>query len=257
MNWPSYLEAIRRESVALADAAALSLDPAVPSCPGWTVRDVVGHTGAVQRHKEQIVRERRLDGAVDLVEPPQDGLMEWFRAGSELLLETLANTDPSVPVYSWHNADQSVGFWYRRMAHETAIHRVDAELGHGLVNPVEAVLAADGIDEVLTVMMEGYPGWAAATETGDTLRIECTDQPGDWSVRFISWSGTGPGSRIEYRNEPGIVFAETDKPTTVLRGTAGDLDLFIWGRGPSDNLVAEGDPSMVDRLRDVAALSTG
>ncbi len=257
MNWTSYLAAIRRDSAALADAATLGLDPAVPSCPGWTVRDVVGHTGAVQRQKEQIVRERRMDGGPDLAEPPEHGLIDWFRAGSELLLETLANTDPSLTVYSWYPADQTVGFWYRRMAHETAIHRVDAELGHGIVNPVEAGLAADGIDEVLTVMIEGYPRWASATETADTLTLECTDQPGSWSMRFITWSGTGSESGTEYRNEPGIVFAEMDQPTTVLRGTAGDLDLFIWGRTPGDHLTAVGDPSLVDRLRVLAALSTG
>ncbi len=257
MNWTSYLEAIRSNSAALANAAALGLDPAVPSCPGWTVREVVGHTGAVQRQKARIVRERRMDGGPDLDDPPAEGLIDWFRAGSELLLETLANTDPALPVFSWYAADQTVGFWYRRMAHETAIHRVDAELGHGIVNPVESGLAADGIDEVLTVMMEGYPGWADAIETEHTLTIECTDQPGRWSMRFITWSGTGPESGTEYRDEPGIVFTETAKPTTVLRGPAGDLDLFLWGRGSSDKLAAEGDPTLVGRLREVAALSTG
>ena len=231
-------------------------EPLLRGDPGDRAPQV--RAGAVQRQKEQIVRERRMDGGPDLVEPPPgDEVIEWFLAGSELLLETLATTDPAIPVYSWHAADRSVGFWYRRMAHETAIHRVDAELGHGLVNPVESVLAADGIDEVLTVMMEGSPDWAAVQGTSHTLRIECTDQPGSWSMRFITWSGTSPQTGIDYRDEPGIVFEETDQPTTILRGPAGALDLFVWGRGPRDTLAAAGDLSLVDRLRATAAASTG
>jgi uncharacterized protein (TIGR03083 family) len=257
MNWDSYLEAIHRESAALAAAALLGLDPAVPSCPGWTVRDVVGHTGAVHRQKEQIVRERWKDGGPTLPDPPDTGLVEWFREGSELLLETLAGADPALPVSSWYPADQSVGFWIRRMAHETAIHRVDAELGHGIVNPVESVLAADGIDEILAVMMEGHPEWATPTATHDTLRIECTDQPGSWSLRFITWSGTGPESGTVYQDEPGIVFEEVARSTAVLHGTATDLDLFLWGRGPREPLATDGNLAMVEKIRAIAADSTG
>ena len=257
MNRQAYLDAIRRESAALAAAAALGLDPVVPSCPGWSVRNVVGHTGAVQRQKEQIIRERWMDGAPGLADPPDSGLVDWFRAGSKLLLGTLAETDPSTPVYSWYSADRSVGFWYRRMAHETAIHRVDAELGHGIVNPVQSILAADGVDEILTVMMEGYPDWAIPTATGDALRIECTDQPGSWSLQFITWSGTSPESGTKYRDEPGIVFDEAAKPSAVLRGPAGDLDLFLWGRGPRATLGTDGDLALVDKLRGIAADSTG
>ena len=143
------------------------------------------------------------------------------------------------------------------MAHETVIHRVDAELGHGIVNPVESVLAADGIDEILTVMMEGHPEWATPTAAQDTLRIECTDQPGSWSLRFITWSGTGPESGTVYQDEPGIVFEEVAKPAAVLHGTATDLDLFLWGRGPREPLAMDGNLALVEKVRAIAADSTG
>jgi uncharacterized protein (TIGR03083 family) len=257
MDRTSYLQAIRRESDALVAAASLGLDPAVPSCPGWTVRDVVRHTGAVHRHKEQIVRERWRDAAPDPIDPPTEGLVEWFLFGSETLLATLSRTDPTIPVYSWFPPDQSVGFWYRRMAHETAIHRVDAELGHGIINPLEPALAADGVDEILTVMMEGYPDWATATATDQTLRIDCRDRSDSWSMRFITWSGTGPESETKYENKPGIAVEDVDNPATILGGAAGDLDLFLWGRGPKDHLTTEGDPSLIDSLRAIAADATG
>ena len=233
------------------------MDADVPSCPGWKVRDVVQHTGVVQRQKEQIVRERWMGTGPDLMDPPPTGLVEWFLAGSEKLLTTLAQTDPGIPVYSWFPPEQNVGFWYRRMAHETAIHRVDAELGHGTINPIDSGLAADGIDEVLTVMMEGFPAWATSTPSNQTLRIELDDQADSWSLRLITWTGVGPESGTKYRDEPGVVFELVDEPTTVMRGHASDLDLFLWGRGPKDALSVEGEASLVDTLRSIAAAATG
>jgi hypothetical protein len=122
---------------------------------------------------------------------------------------------------------------------------------------VDSVLAADGIDEILTVMMEGYPEWATPSATGDTLLIECTDQPGSWSLGFITWSGVAPESGADYRDQPGIVFNDAAQPTAVLRGPAGDLDLFLWGRGNREALSIEGDLALVQRLRGIAADSTG
>jgi uncharacterized protein (TIGR03083 family) len=258
MDWSTYLQAIRRESDALSEAGRLGLEPAVPSCPGWTVRDVVEHTGLVHRHKERIVRERWIDSAPEphKPDPPTTGLIDWFENGVHELLETLAANDPNLPVFSWYPSDQSVGFWYRRMAHETAIHRIDAELGHDIVRSIDPPLAADGIDEILTVMMEGFPDWASSNTTRDTLRVECTDRPGSWSVRFITWSGVGPESGTDYRDEPGILFEEIEAATTTLSGPASDLDLFLWGRGPKERLSIHGEAALVDRLRGIAREAT-
>jgi uncharacterized protein (TIGR03083 family) len=219
---------------------------------------VVSHTGLVHRHKERIVRERWVDSPPEFqrLEPPTAGLIDWFEEGVHELLETLAANDPNLSVYSWYPPDQTVGFWYRRMAHETTIHRIDAELGHDIVRSIDPPLAADGIDEILTVMMEGFPSWASSTTTGDTLRIECTDRPGSWSVRFITWSGVRPESGTDYQNEPGIVFEPIQAATATLSGTASDLDLFLWGRAPKERLSIAGDETLVDKLREIAAAAT-
>lgn len=256
MDFDAYLTAIRRESDTLASAATRGLDQPVPSCPGWTVRDVVRHTGAIHRQKGQIVRERWLDEQPPLVDPPQSGLLEWFRSGANSLLATLDATDPATPIYSWFPPDQTVGFWYRRMAHETVIHRVDAELAHGVPLPLDAALAADGIDEVLTVFMVGSPEWSEEIRSEPTLRLECTDQPGTWDLRFMTWSGTNPESGNEYQDEPGVVFDEVAGPSAVAQGSASDLDLFLWGRSPGDRLAVEGDTSLLDALRSIAAAAT-
>jgi len=250
-----YLTAIRRESEALLAAAAHGLEAAVPSCPGWTVGDVVAHTGVVHRHKEQIVREQWTEGSPERVEPPSDGLLGWFRRGVDRLIHTLAAHDPAEPASTWHPPDQTVGFWYRRMAHETAIHRVDAELGHHEAGRVERRLAGDGIDELLGVMLTGCPEWATVTPTDHVLRLECTDTDGTWTLRQVTFSGTSPSEGTRHAGEPAFVFDEA-APVSVVRGTASDLLLYGWGRGPADRLQVEGDVDVVRMLRTVAARET-
>ena len=56
---------------------------------------------------------------------------------------------------TWWPPDQTVGFWLRRMAHETSIHRRDVESAVGAETPVAPDLAVDGIDEVLALMLAG------------------------------------------------------------------------------------------------------
>jgi hypothetical protein len=106
-------------------------------------------------------------------------------------------------------------------------------------------------------MMEGAPEWAESTATDQTLRIDCDDRPGSWALRFITWTGTGPESGTKYLNEPGVVFGTVDEPTTVVRGSASALDLFLWGRGPRRSLTISGEASLVGTLRAIAAAATG
>ena len=59
------------------------------------------------------------------------------------------------------------------MAHETAVHRVDAELARGASTPVDAGLAMDGVDELLHIMLAG--DWSEDADdamTGQRVAIE-------------------------------------------------------------------------------------
>lgn len=256
MNTGDYLNAIRADGQAVLDVAARGLDPPVPTTPGWTVGDVVSHLGQVHRHKAHIVRDL-LAAEPPMVEPPpRESLLEWFAEGVHDLTEILSVTDPATGVHTWHAPDQTVGFWIRRMAHETLIHRVDAELGHGPHSPVGAELGADGVDEILNVFMGGYPEWAEVTRSQVVVRLESEGR--HWQVRFGSWTGTSPNSRREFTDVAGIEFDTTgSEPDVVIRGPGDALDLFLWGRGSADGLVVEGHPSVLLYLRDVAADSTG
>lgn len=256
MNNGDFLRAIRADGQATLDAAGLGLDSPVPTTPGWTVEDVVSHLGRVHRQKAHIVREL-LVAEPPTVEPPStDSLLDWFAEGLHDLTEILSVTDPATPVHTWHEPDQTVGFWIRRMAHETLIHRVDAELGHDVHSPVGAELGADGIDEILDVFMGGYPDWAQVDRSSVVVRLESEGRT--WRLRFLSWTGTSPNSGREFTDVAGIEFdTGHSKPDAVIRGPGDALDLFLWGRGSADGLIVDGHPSVLLYLRDVAADATG
>lgn len=256
MDWSTYLMHLESDGRLLEAAAHSGLDADVPCCPGWLVRDVVEHTGIVHRHKTSIVRGRLLENP-DPVDAPTSDVVSWYRSGLDELLETLRAANPTEHVFTWYPPDQSVGFWYRRMAHETLIHRVDAEQGLGAVSPIDAELAADGIDEVLTVYVGGYPPWGAFDPSADVARIECVDRPEAWNVRFGRFSGTSPVTGTSYDLDSFITIAAELAPTAVIRGSAADLDLWLWGRAALDRTGLSGDDSLAVRLRSICEEGMG
>jgi uncharacterized protein (TIGR03083 family) len=239
-----YLEAVRSEGTALAAAARRGLDPPVPPCPGWTVADVVLHTGMVHRHKLEIVRGRLAQPPRPWPPPAPDRteLLGWYEQGLEELLTVLEDADPETRVWTFHRPDQTVAFWRRRMAHETAVHRVDAESGHGEPGPVPAALAADGVGELLQVFLGPHLDGGPVGGRGETLHLHATDAEAEWLLRLLP-----AGVEVERGHAKGDAAA---------RGTASDLLLFLWGRGPADRLAHVGDPALAPRVRELAARAT-
>jgi len=241
LAWARYLDEIRIHGDGLL-AAAGDMGAPVPSCPGWQVRNVVAHTAVVHRHKERIVRERlQMQPEKATAPDDDDAVVGWYAEGLDMLINTLAATDPSIRVYSWYPPDQSTGFWYRRMAHETAVHRTDVELAHGAPSPLPPDLAADGIDEVLGPIFCGQEP-AGFREDGRTVRLIMPDAGAELHLLL----GTG-------EREPGWVLADgaADEPVASISAPASDLDLWAWGRQPADVLKIEGDMSVVQWIREV------
>lgn len=248
----AYLAAIRREGDAFAAAAAAGLERAVPSCPVWTVRDLVTHLGRVFYNREELVR-RRMQEYPRTPRPGEDvDLLAWYRDGLDSVLAALAAADPADQVVTFHPPDHTVGFWYRRMAHEAAIHRIDAELAGGPPGPIEEQLAADGIDEVLEVFLAGCGEGVSASPGPARLLIESDGR--SWLVRFVDCAGRL--GRDEAKEWETIVLESHGVADAHLSGPPSDVDRFIWGRGGLDRLTVEGDVGLVHRLRAVAALST-
>ena len=157
MDVSAHVEALEREGALLALAAASAgLDAPVPTCPDWQVRDLVRHLGNVHRWASAVVRSARtspLDAEEQraLFGPrPRDAeLLAWFRSGHGELVEALIDASPDLECWAFLPAPSPLAFWARRQAHETAVHRIDAESAAGEVGPVAAAFAADGIDEML------------------------------------------------------------------------------------------------------------
>jgi len=238
METSEYLAAITTESNALADAAAVtSFDAPVLSCPGWTMIDLVVHAGLVQRWATEVVatnaQERPAFGAAPRFASSTE-LADWFREGSAALVAALAAADPDAPVWSFA-FDRKVTFWFRRQAQEVSVHRWDAELTAGAPTPLDAVLAADGIDEWLGMLAVRGVGALAEGEAETAFHLHCTDVDGEWLVRR-----SPDGLDIERAHAKGDVAA---------RGTASDLDLYLWGRIPVDALELFGDPALLEALR--------
>lgn len=269
-------EVIRTESARAADAlAAAPPDARVPACPDWSAADLAHHLGEVQGFWAQVVALAGPDAVVDLggdppagvVEPPRapdDELVGALRGASATLLDALAAHGPSERCWSWSAHGGDVAWVLRRQAHEVLVHRVDAEQVAGLpVTPADVAVAADGVDEMLAVMMSGLPDWASFTpDEAGRVRLVARDAGRSWLVGLGRFTGTSPRSGTTYDLDAGELVArdaaaaaEAGAAATVT-GTAWDLDRWLWGRGPLEALAVDGDVAVVDRFRAVLVESS-
>jgi uncharacterized protein (TIGR03083 family) len=239
-----YLGAIRTDADALATAAEKAgVDAGVPSCPDWKVADLLEHIGTVHRWAAMNLSRKPGDpylrsGQAGIEAPEDDSARAgWVREGAAHLVDALDGHSPDAECWTWAPPANN-GFWRRRQAHETAMHRVDAQLAAGTAEPIDAALASDGIDEWLYLLprMPWVP--EPITGNGETVHFHCTDVDGEWLVRLAP-----SGLEVEREHAKGDVAA---------RGTASDILCWMMGRGPVDLLEVFGDSALLDRWREAA-----
>jgi hypothetical protein len=131
-----------------------------------------------------------------------------------------------------------LAFWARRQAHETGIHRADAESPTGRITPFAPEVALDGIDELL------FGFFATPNDEADvpirTLQLHATDAEGDWVVEM----GTkGLAARLG-----------GDHADCAVRGSASDLHLLLWNRLSPEGLDVQGDSSLLTTWRENAQI---
>ncbi|ROS31608.1 uncharacterized protein (TIGR03083 family) [Cellulomonas sp. PhB150] len=257
---PQYTTVIADESHRCADALA-GTSPAgqVPACPEWTAADLAYHLGEVQDFWSRVVASAPAEPSDDAVPRPPDGeLVGFLRTRTSALLDALAVHEPGDACWSWSPVGGDIAWVLRRQAHEALIHRVDAEQTAGvpLTEPA-ADLAADGVAEMLEVMVSGLPGWATFTPDGARLRLLATDADRAWTVALGRFTGTSPTSGTTYDEDCAELVEDTPEGATgEVRGTAWDLDLWLWGRGPAGVLATSGDAGVADRLRAIIVESS-
>jgi uncharacterized protein (TIGR03083 family) len=251
LTFERYLELLADDANRMVTVAELGVDVAVPPCPGWTVADAVQHTAEVYLHKVACMQLQRRPSEDEWAHEPPDGvaLLDWFRDAHRTLESELTKRGPGAPSYTWWEDDQTVGFWYRRMAQETAVHRVDVESAHDAISPVDPDLAVDGIDEVLLLMLAGdwsqydpedWGGVSPAAGDGGTIQVRTGDHA--WRVGLHA-------DRIDV--EEGVGPAET-----TITGEPSELLLALWGRRPLSAVRIEGDEELVTAFRDRLRLAT-
>jgi len=241
MEYDGFVEHVRRDGERLASVAEGDLATPVPSCPGWTVRDLVAHVAQVYEHKIECTRLGRAPDPWPPEWPDTDRPVGWYRDAHARLLGVFEESDATTPSATWWPADQTVGFWARRMAHETAVHRVDAELARGVETPIDAELATDGVDELLRIMLEG--DWSDDLDdaaTGQRVAIETGRRV--WDVVL---------------DRGAMTVSDGDGPSDArLSGEPSDVLLWLWGRAGDDRITFEGDAETHRVLRERLTMAT-
>lgn len=239
------------EIAAFADLIeGVDLTTPVPTCPGWDLTALVKHTGVVHRWATQMMRDgatARLDfKQVDRNLPADpSGYPAWLREGAAALDAQLRGHAPDTAVWTW-GPGQSVGWWARRMVHETLVHRIDAALALGRPFAIDPEVAVDGIDEFLENLPAAgasfAPNVAELTGAGESLHLHATDAAGEWMITLtengFTW-GHGHG-----------------KGDAAARGAAADLLLLAYGRlGAADERFQRfGDTDLLDRWLRLSAI---
>jgi uncharacterized protein (TIGR03083 family) len=243
MEHPRLLSCLDADFTRLRQVAAPALSTGtaqpVPNCPEWTLDDLVQHVAFVYLHKVECMRQGKpQEWPPDVAGEPTLALLD--RSYAELTAEFTART-PEESTYTWYEPEQTVGFWIRRMAQETVIHRVDAEQATGApLADIPDDLALDGVEEVLERFL-AYGSAAWRDELGDSL--PATELP-PVLVRA--------GSRgWLVRATPEGVLAEPAAPDApapaTISGPPVAMLLWLWRRAEG-GVDRAGDRALVERL---------
>lgn len=242
-----WLEALVTEGVAFRAAVAeLPLSAEVPSCPGWTVADLVHHLGSMYRYvREHTARgvttppERRL--ADYEAEPHAGKLRAWWEEQLYETLDALRALEPDAPAWNWAPQPKQAAFWQRRVAHETSLHRWDAQMATGRAEPIEARLAADGVSEALESFALAGLRHAKEPRSG-MVELHSTDPEQTWYVHLR-------GEALALLDADSLLDPEEHYPTVTAFGPASDIQLALWGRIGLDILELDGDLEAVASLQ--------
>lgn len=244
----TYLDHIRRDGERIVDAANGRLETDVPSCPGLTSGGLLVHAAGLYLFWSAAIvqnRQPEVDWTVmstDVVVANREGLSRF--------VDALATRSPDEPTWTWQEYSPgapagTMRFWFRRAAQELAVHRWDMENAFGDAQRIDPTLAADGIDEILTVfgLATGHPDFPGASERfagdGETFRLEPTDGPA--AITFTA------------RPDRFVLDSEA-QPNVTAKGTASDLLLFLWGRIPPERLEVSGDATLLTRWQELVKI---
>jgi len=244
MKIAEHITTVGQEAKLLAEAAEQSgLDVEIPTCPGWDMRELLRHLSEIHlwaaAHVAQPHDKPWVDDVAELTVfwpdlavfwPDDDDLINWYLDTNANLVDALESAPPDVESFTFLPAPSPLAMWARRQAHETAIHRFDAENAAGISSEFDPTFASDGIDE----MLSGFAPRADAfpVESAHTMVVRATDTNDSWQVTLAP---------------DGITTVRGDGPGDVtLTGDASDLYLAVWNRGDDSNVTITGDDELFE-----------
>lgn len=247
MRIAEHIAVLREDGERLAEAAeSAGLDASVPTCPRWQVRDLLAHLGGVHRWAASYVSSGRShpgtreEEAAFFTKVRDDALVGWFREGHRALVEALSAADETTTCWTFLPAPSPLAFWARRQAHETAVHRADAESAISAVPQWDPAFAVDGIDELLNGFLNRPKGRLVA-DPPMSMAIVATDIDAAWTVHIE------PDTRR-------IVSGQRPADLT-LAGTASNLYLLLWNRAGAERVDMRGDPAVLELWRTRATVN--
>jgi uncharacterized protein (TIGR03083 family) len=204
----------------------------VPTCPGWTLLQLLRHVGRGDRWAAQIIADR-VAASLDprLVRegrPPADvpGAIRWLAQSPSALLAAVDAIGPGTEV-STFVGPKPASWWIRRRLHEATVHRADAAIALGVPYELPAELAADGISEWLERLADEQAlGQPPSLPAGASLALRATDQ----DLTESTWTVLGRPQGVHWTGQPGSA-------DLTLSGPATDLLLALLRRRPVEDTV--------------------
>lgn len=234
LRTPAYAElvsAVRREGEGLVAAARSEPDAAVPTCGDWTVADLVRHVWQVYANVTLYLSTRATSRVDRLPQMPDGDPIELLAGQLDDLVAALGDCDAGTPIWAWvHDAPEGAIFWARRMAHESAIHRFDAQSAQGIRQPIDTEFATDGIDEMIDVIVPRVYHRDEVAGPSGTIALRATD--GDSWLLELASDGVHRSDLI-------------DAPQATATGTSSALLLALYTRVPWTSLDLAGDSDLL------------
>jgi uncharacterized protein (TIGR03083 family) len=217
-------------------AGAPDLDVRVPTCPDWSLRDLVEHLTEVHLFWAAAVAAGPSEHAPTLTpdnETLSADLLTRSATATQELIAALRAAGPAMGCWTWwgeSDVPMTSGAVARHQVQEAAVHAFDAQLATGTAQPVPATVALDGIAEFIGISHGTAGPWPY-----EPVRIGLHADEGDsWLLDLKA-----PGSRVL-----------DSQPETVagLHGSASNLLLTLHGRLPLDSLRCQGDRAILENL---------
>jgi uncharacterized protein (TIGR03083 family) len=234
------IDAVRTESGALGFAVeAGAMDDKVPTCEGWDVADLAVHVGEFCGFWSHVLCEGTGRPKEPLPDAPEgDDLVAWLSGACAALLTELEATPASTPVWTWFESDHTAGFVARRCAHELAVHRFDAQSSRGICTPITTELAADGIDEVVDILVNHTASNRTAGGSGRRMALRSAELGTEWVVTLAP-------DRIEVDRRSQDE-APLEGSELVVSGTTSDLELTLYHRPTLSPVDVHGDYTVLE-----------